>query len=71
MEKTRLDKKIAQLRGKSYISEELIDLLDTVAHLQLEQIAQAEIKLPPDNQLAPPESVFQGMPLLGTRQLPL
>ena len=70
MEKTRLDKKIAQLRGKSYISEELIDLLDTVAHLQLEQIAQAEIELPPDNQLAPPESVFQGMPLLGRGNFP-
>ena len=70
MEKNRLEKKIAQLRGKSYISAELIDLLDAVTHLQLEMRDLAEIELPADNQLAPAEAVFQGMPLLGRGNFP-
>ncbi|MBG0790022.1 MAG: formate dehydrogenase accessory protein FdhE [Desulfovibrionaceae bacterium] len=70
MEKTRLDKKLAQLRGKSYISRELIDLLDTVTHLHLDMRELAEIELPADNQLAPAEAVFQGVPLLGRGNFP-
>lgn len=74
MEKTldqiRLEKKIAQLREKSYISEELINLLEQVAHMQLEARAEAEVTLPADNQLAPAEAIFQGMNLIGRDQFP-
>jgi len=74
MEKTldqiRLEKKIAQLREKSYISEELINLLEQVALLQLEARAEAKVTLPPDNQLAPPEAIYQGICIIGRDQFP-
>ncbi|BDQ35001.1 formate dehydrogenase accessory protein FdhE [Pseudodesulfovibrio portus] len=70
MEQNLLDKKLTQLRGKSYISEELIDLLDTVTHLQLEELGQADIRLPADNQFATAENVIQGVPLLGRGNFP-
>lgn len=70
MKRKRLDKKLAQLRGKSYISEELIDLLDKVTHLHLEERGLAVVELPTDNQLAPIEAVLQGMPLLGRGNFP-
>lgn len=70
MDISRLDKKIAQLREKSYISEELINLLDVVAHLQLDARDEAAVTLPDDNQLAPAEAVFQGMPLVGRGNFP-
>lgn len=70
MDRNQLDKKLEQLRTKSYISEELIDLLDAVTHLQLEELGKAEVVLPPDSQLAPAEAVFQGMPLLGRGNFP-
>jgi len=66
----KLDSKIAQLRGKSYISGELIDLLDGVAHLQLAARSEAEITLPADKDLAPPEAVMQGVPLVGREDFP-
>lgn len=65
-----LDKKLKQLRGKSYISEELIDLLDKVAHLQLEARAEAEVIIPADQEMAPAEAVFQGMSLVAREQFP-
>ncbi len=65
-----LDNKLTQLRGKSYISAELIDLLDEVAHLQLEARADAEVTLPADTELAPAEAVIQGMSLVAKEEFP-
>ena len=66
----RLDKKLGQLREKSYISAELIDLLDKVAHLQLKARPEARFTLPADSELAPPEAVLQGVPLVGRDNFP-
>ena len=66
----RLDKKLGQLRQKSYISAELIDLLDKVAHLQLTARPEARFTLPADGELAPPEAVMQGVPLVGRENFP-
>ena len=65
-----LDKKLGQLRKKSYISEELVDLLDGVAHRQLSARAEAEVTLPADGDLAPPEAVIQGAPLVERSRFP-
>ncbi|ADU61191.1 MAG: formate dehydrogenase accessory protein FdhE [Pseudodesulfovibrio sp.] len=65
-----LDTKISQLRGKSYISAELVDLLDKVAHLQLEARATAKVVLPPDAELAPAQAVLQGVPLVARECFP-
>ncbi|MUM76566.1 formate dehydrogenase accessory protein FdhE [Pseudodesulfovibrio sp. F-1] len=59
-----LDRKLIQLRGKSYISSELIDLLDAVAHLQLEARTKAQVALPPDRELPSAEALLQGVPLM-------
>ncbi len=68
--KRRLEKKIGQLRKKSYISGELIDLLDAVAHLQLAARSEAQLVLPADSDMAPPEAVIQGVPLIGREDFP-
>jgi len=65
-----LEKKISQLRDKSYISEELINLLDEVAHLQLAARAEAQVTLPADQDMAPHEAVIQGMSLVAREQFP-
>jgi FdhE protein len=65
-----LDRKLTQLRGKSYISAELIDLLDSVAHLQLEARAAAAVTLPPDSELTPAAGVIQGVPLVSRACFP-
>ncbi|WP_272701168.1 formate dehydrogenase accessory protein FdhE [Desulfovibrio sp. Fe33] len=69
-ETRRLDRKLAQLRKKSYISSELIDLLDEVSHLQLAALPEAEVRLPPDEQLAAPEAVLQGVSLVNRENFP-
>lgn len=66
----RLENKISQLREKSYISEELIDLLDDVAHLQLAARAEAQVVLPVDTDMAPNEAVLQGMSLVAREEFP-
>jgi len=66
----RLDKKLAQLRKKSYLSGEIIDLLDAVAHLQLAARAEAKVVFPDDLPLASPEAVLQGAPLVGRERFP-
>jgi len=66
----RLDKKFAQLRTKSYLSGEIIDLLDAVAHLQLAARPEARVTLPADEELASTEAVFQGVPLVGRERFP-
>jgi len=66
----RLEKKITQLKGKSYISEELVNLLADVARLQLAARIDATVVLPDDSELAPPEAVFQGMSLIGREMFP-
>ncbi|WP_419785434.1 formate dehydrogenase accessory protein FdhE [Pseudodesulfovibrio sp.] len=66
----RLDKKFAQLRTKSYLSGEIIDLLDAVAHLQLAARLEAEVVLPGDSELASMEAVIQGAPLVGRERFP-
>ena len=66
----KLEKKITQLRGKSYISSELIDLLDDVAHLQLAARAEAKISLPADSDMADAAAVMQGVPLVGREDFP-
>ncbi|MDD3311630.1 formate dehydrogenase accessory protein FdhE [Pseudodesulfovibrio sp.] len=66
----RLDKKFAQLRTKSYLSGEIIDLLDAVAHLQLDARPDARVTLPADAELAPREAVLQGAPLVGRERFP-
>lgn len=65
-----LDKKLSQLRGKSYISAELIDLLDEVAHLQLEARTEVNVSLPADDEMAPAEAVFQGVSLVAREEFP-
>lgn len=65
-----LDNKLSELRDKSYISAELIDLLDEVAHLQLEARAEAEVTLPPESEMAPAEAVYQGMSLIAKEEFP-
>jgi len=66
----RLDKKLSQLREKSYISEELINLLDEVAHLQLQARVEAEATIPTDLEMASPEAVIQGMSLIAREDFP-
>jgi FdhE protein len=66
----KLEKKITQLKGKSYISDELINLLDTVAHLQLTARDTAKVTLPADSDMAPPEAIIQGMPLVTRANFP-
>ncbi|MGE4424217.1 MAG: formate dehydrogenase accessory protein FdhE [Pseudodesulfovibrio sp.] len=70
LETSRLDRKLTQLRKKSYISAELIDLLDAVAHLQLAALPEAEVTLPPDGELTPPEAVLQGVSLINRENFP-
>jgi FdhE protein len=70
LETSRLDRKLAQLRKKSYISAELIDLLDAVAHLQLAALPEARVTLPPDGELTPPEAVLQGVSLINRENFP-
>ncbi len=65
-----LDNKLSQLRDKSYISAELINLLDEVAHLQLEARVDAEVSLPADSEMAPAEAVYQGMALVAKEEFP-
>ncbi|QGY39779.1 formate dehydrogenase accessory protein FdhE [Pseudodesulfovibrio cashew] len=65
-----LETKLSQLRKKSYISEELIDLLDEVAHRQLEARVEADVVLPPDNAMTPPEAVLQGVSLVAREEFP-
>ncbi|NDV18487.1 formate dehydrogenase accessory protein FdhE [Pseudodesulfovibrio sp. JC047] len=66
----RLEKKITQLKGKSYISEELVNLVADVARLQLTARINATVTIPQDTELAPAEAVFQGVPLLGRENFP-
>ena len=66
----RLDKKLTQLRKKSYLSGEIIDLLDAVAHLQLAARPEALIDIPEGLELAAPEAVIQGAPLVGREHFP-
>ena len=66
----KLEKKITQLRGKSYISSELIDLLADVAHLQLAARAEAQVSLPADSDMANAAAVMQGVPLVGREDFP-
>lgn len=66
----RLDKKIGQLRKKSYISVDLIDLLDTVAHIQLDARPEAQFTLPAESDMAPAEAIMQGVPLVGRENFP-
>ncbi|EGB16260.1 formate dehydrogenase accessory protein [Pseudodesulfovibrio mercurii] len=70
LETSRLDRKLAQLRKKSYISAELIDLLDEVTHLQLAALPEARVVLPPDEALTPPEAVLQGVSLINREDFP-
>ncbi len=65
-----LNKKITQLKGKSYISVELIELLDQVARLQLEARGTASVTLPPEETLAPAEDVLRGAPLVTREHFP-
>lgn len=66
----QLDAKLNQLREKSYISTDLIDLLDEVAHLQLEARDEATVSIPDDSALATDESIMQGVPLVGREDFP-
>ena len=66
----KLNRKIEQLKKKSYISAELIDLLDGVSHLQLKAYAEAEVDLPPDSQLPPAEALYQGVSLVAREDFP-
>ena len=68
--KRKLDNKISQLKKKSYISSELIDLLDAVAHMQLDAYAEAVVTLPPDSELTPVGAVLQGVSLMAREDLP-
>jgi len=70
LETSRLERKLAQLRKKSYISAELIDLLDEVSHLQLVALPEAEVSLPPDSELAAPEAVLRGVSLINRENFP-
>jgi FdhE protein len=70
LETSRLDRKLAQLRKKSYISAELIDMLDAVTHLQLAALPEANVTLPPDGELSTPEAVFQGVSLINRENFP-
>ncbi|QJB55804.1 formate dehydrogenase accessory protein FdhE [Pseudodesulfovibrio sp. zrk46] len=65
-----LDKKLAQLRGKSYISEELINLLDEVAHLQLAARAEVKVSIPDELEIASPEQIIQGVSLVAREDFP-
>ncbi|BCS89742.1 formate dehydrogenase accessory protein FdhE [Pseudodesulfovibrio sediminis] len=67
----RLKGKITQLKKKSYISTELIDLLEAVAAQQLEARAESEVTLPGIEHFASPEAVLQGVPLLGREDFPI
>lgn len=66
----QLDTKLSQLREKSYISEELINLLDQVAHVQLEARAEAKVTIPSDQEMAPKEAVLQGVSLVAREHFP-
>ncbi|SOB59183.1 Formate dehydrogenase accessory protein [Pseudodesulfovibrio profundus] len=66
----QLDLKLSQLRSKSYISEELIDLLDKVAHLQLEARVDSEVTIPQDQDMASPEEIIQGVSLVAREEFP-
>lgn len=66
----KLDRKISELKKKSYISGELVDLLDDVSHLQLAAYASAQVTLPPDSDLAPPETIIQGVSLIAREDFP-
>jgi FdhE protein len=70
LETSRLERKLTQLRKKSYISAELIDLLDEVSHLQLAALPEAEVSLPPDSELAEPEAVLRGVSLINRENFP-
>jgi len=66
----QLDTKLSQLREKSYISEELINLLDDVAHMQLAARSEAKVTIPADTDIAPREAVIQGVSLVAREEFP-
>jgi FdhE protein len=66
----QLDTKLSQLREKSYISEELINLLDDVAHMQLAARSDAKVTIPADTDIAPREAVIQGVSLIAREEFP-
>lgn len=66
----QLDAKLTQLRKKSYISNDLIDLLDEVAHMQLDARSEASVSIPEDQALASDENIMQGVPLVGREDFP-
>jgi len=68
--KSKLDRKLKQLKTKSYLSGELIELLDTVSHLQLTAYAEATVCLPPESGLASTEDVLRGVSLIPREEFP-
>ncbi len=66
----KLNRKISQLRGKPYIPEEIVNLLDAVAHLQLTARAEANIVIPADQEFASAEAVIQGVSLVAREDFP-
>lgn len=68
--RTQLEKKINDLNDKTFLPEELVDLISTVARLQLDAQQKAKPELPDLSSLASADENLQGKPLLLREEFP-
>jgi FdhE protein len=66
--KEKLDKKVSELRDKSFLPEELVNLISNVAAIQLEAQQHSSPEIP--TELASAEQNLQGRPLLAREDFP-
>ncbi|WP_022661512.1 formate dehydrogenase accessory protein FdhE [Paucidesulfovibrio longus] len=67
----RLDATLALIRNRNLLPGSLVDFLERVTRLQLASREAANIVLPSADQLASPDEVLQGKPLLGRERFPV
>ncbi|WP_432735421.1 formate dehydrogenase accessory protein FdhE [Maridesulfovibrio sp. FT414] len=65
-----LDKKIADLNDKPFLPKELVELISTVARIQLEEQEQSAPVIPDASTLASADENLQGRPLLLREEFP-
>ncbi|WP_320170717.1 formate dehydrogenase accessory protein FdhE [Maridesulfovibrio sp.] len=66
----RLDRKISDLREKTFLPNDLLELISKVAAIQLEAQEKSAPELPDPDTLAPANENLQGRPLLPRNEFP-
>ncbi len=68
--KKQLEKKISDLKEKPFLPDELLDLISTVARIQLDAQEKASPVIPDPSSLTPADENLQGRPLLLRDEFP-